>query len=340
MLMSKPISSKNEYDNGGAIAIKGFNFQHAVAALIIICNYQKENFSIYLETKDDIEVNYSDNNFFIQAKNKQLTLNELIKPDKHNKSILSKSLSKESDKSHNYYKIATIEFSKQEQKKLNKKISQHLFNKNEIYEINDKTKAELAEALINQGIEEEAIKSKLDNCYIYFTPFTKNSENSYNFLLGIMNQCNINVDGGRGKILLNELLNLIQQKAEKVIKDDNEKECKLLDSSYLKSLIKTDQYLTVKDTLVQKFEEQNVVNIQCAIQIKEFLLAVGIRHLALKNKIRSCIGTIDTKSDFVKTIEDLLANVENVFQEENRNLLLAIIIDLYIDDLIYNQKDF
>ena len=80
---------------------------------------------------------------------------------------MSKSLSKASDKSHNYYKIATIEFSKQEQKKLNKKISQHLFNKNEIYEINDKTKAELAEALINQGIE-EAIKAKLDNCYILF----------------------------------------------------------------------------------------------------------------------------------------------------------------------------
>lgn len=338
--MSEVGANQTEYDNGGAIAIKGFNFQHAIAALIIIGNYEKEKFSIYLETKDDIEVVYSDNTFFIQAKNKKLTLKELVKVDKKNKSILSKSLSKTSNKKNNFYKIATIEFSEQEQKKLNKKLSQHLFSNNEIYEINNEAKNKIVESLIKQGLEEKSLKEKLDNCYIYFAPFTKNSENSYNFLLGIMNQCNINVDGGRGKILLNELLNLIQQKAEKVIKDDNEKECKLLDSSYLKSLIKTDQYLTVKDALVQKLEEQNVVNIQCAIQIKEFLLAVGIRHLALKNKIRSCIGTIDTKSDFVKTIEDLLANVENVFQEENRNLLLAIIIDLYIDDLIYNQKDF
>ena len=46
--MNNSVTNKNEYDNGGAIAIKGFNFQHAVAALIIICNYEKENFSIIL----------------------------------------------------------------------------------------------------------------------------------------------------------------------------------------------------------------------------------------------------------------------------------------------------
>ncbi len=338
--MSKVVTSKNEYDNGGAIAIKGFNFQHAVAALIIICNYEKENFSIYLETKDDIEVTYSDNNFFIQAKSNQLTLNGLVKADKQNKSILSKSLSKTSDKKHNYYKIATIEFSEQEQKKLNKKVSQHLFNNNEIYEINAEAKTKLIDALIKQGLEEEVSKTKLDNCYIYFTPFSKNSENSYYYLLGFMNQCNINVDGGRGKLLLNELLNLIQQKAEKIINNDNEKECKQLNSAFLKSLIKTDKYLTAKDTFVQKLEEQNVINIQNSIQIKEFLLSVGLKHLALKNKVRNSIGTIDIKSDFVETIKDLLEKVQNAFTEENRNLLLAIIIDLYIDDLIYNQKDF
>lgn len=338
--MSEVGANQTEYDNGGAIAIKGFNFQHAIAALIIIGNYEKEKFSIYLETKDDIEVVYSDNTFFIQAKNKKLTLKELVKVDKKNKSILSKSLSKTSNKKNNFYKIATIEFSEQEQKKLNKKLSQHLFRNNEIYEINNEAKNKIVESLIKQGLEEKSLKEKLDNCYIYFAPFTKNSENAYNYLLGLMNQCNINVDNGRGKLILNELLNVIQQKSEKIINSDNEKECKQIDSAYLKSLIKTDQYLTVKNTLVQKLEEKNVINIQSSILIKEFLLSVGIRHLALKNKIRNYIGTIDTKSDFVKTIEDLLANVENVFQEENRNLLLAIIIDLYIDDLIYNQKDF
>ena len=56
--MSEVGANQTEYDNGGAIAIKGFNFQHAIAALIIIGNYEKEKFSIYLETKDDIEVVY------------------------------------------------------------------------------------------------------------------------------------------------------------------------------------------------------------------------------------------------------------------------------------------
>ena len=69
-------------------------------------------------------------------------------------------------------------------------------------------------------------------------------------------------------------------------------------------------------------------------------MSVGIRHLALKNKIRSSIGTIDIKSDFVETIKSLLDKVTSIFTNEKRNLLLAIIVDLYIDDLIYNQKDF
>ena len=42
--MSKVGANQREYDNGGAIAIKGFNFQHAIAALIIIGNYEKEKF--------------------------------------------------------------------------------------------------------------------------------------------------------------------------------------------------------------------------------------------------------------------------------------------------------
>lgn len=338
--MSEISSANIEYDNGGAIAIKGFNFQHAIAALIIICNYEKENFNIYLETKDDIEVNYSDNNFFIQAKSGKLTLNELVKKDKNNKSILSKSFSKTSSQKNNYYKIATIEFSQQEQKKLNKKISQHLFNNNEIYEINDETKKNIVSSLIMQGFEEKSLNEKLNNCFIYFAPFTNNSENSYSYLLGVMNQCKINVDGGRGKLILNELLTLIQQKAEKIINNDNERECKNLDSKCLKGLIKTEQYLTVKNTLVQKLEDKNIINIQTSIQLKEFLLSVGIKHLSLKNKIRAYIGDIDIKSDFVETIKNLWETVSVVFTEEKRNLLLAIIIDLYIDELIYNQKDF
>ena len=253
---------------------------------------------------------------------------------------MSKSFSKTSSQKNNYYKIATIEFSQQELKKLNKKISQHLFNNNDIYEINDDAKKEIVNSLITQGFEEKNLNKKLDNCFIYFAPFANNSENSYSYLLGVMNQCKINIDGERGKLILNELLNLIQQKAEKIINNDSERECKKLDSKYLKRLIKTDQYLTVKNTLVQKLEDKNIINIQTSIQLKEFLLSVGIKHLSLKNKIRAYIGNIDIKSDFVETIKSLWENVSKVFIEEKKNLLLAIIIDLYIDDLIYNQKDF
>lgn len=332
-------NNKSEYDNGGAIAIKGFNYQSAIAALIIICNYEKENFSIYLETKDDIEVQCEKNSFFIQAKSEKLTIDKLIKTDKNNKSILSKSLSKSIENSNNYYKIATLEFSKKEQEKLTKKVSEHLFKNRDMYEIKDDIKETLIDALVNQGIEKESVKQKLKNSFIYFTPFTDNAENAYNCLLGFMNECNISIDGGKGKMILNELINLINQKSEKRIKNDKEKDCKKLDSKYLKSLIKTERHLSVNKALADRLEQQQVITFQESVLIKESLLSISLKHLALKNKIKNIIGEIDVESDPTVTIKLLYEKVNRIIPEENKSLLFAIIIDLYIDDLIYSQRN-
>lgn len=45
-----------DFENGGAIAIKGFNFQKAAISFIAIKNYDKPNFHILVEAKDDFEV--------------------------------------------------------------------------------------------------------------------------------------------------------------------------------------------------------------------------------------------------------------------------------------------
>ena len=47
-------------DNGGSIAQKGFNYQNCVISLVAIRNYNKSNFSIYVETDEDFEVTYDD----------------------------------------------------------------------------------------------------------------------------------------------------------------------------------------------------------------------------------------------------------------------------------------
>lgn len=82
-------------DNGGANAKKGFNYQDAIATLIIITNFSKDDFCIYLECRDDIEVDLTSHKFFIQVKATKQSISNLIKKNKkkdgtYNNSILLK----------------------------------------------------------------------------------------------------------------------------------------------------------------------------------------------------------------------------------------------------------
>ena len=62
------MSSNNLFENGGAEAIKGFNFQKANLILIAINNYLKDNFKIYIEAEDDVVVSYNNYKAYLQVK--------------------------------------------------------------------------------------------------------------------------------------------------------------------------------------------------------------------------------------------------------------------------------
>lgn len=65
-------------DNGGAIAIKGFNYQKAAIVLVMINNYQKNNFKVIPESKEDFEVYIDNEVYFIQVKGtKGLSISKL-----------------------------------------------------------------------------------------------------------------------------------------------------------------------------------------------------------------------------------------------------------------------
>ena len=82
--------------DGGANAIRGFNYQKSAIALIAVLNYNKDDFELFLENQDDVEVLFKDSHTFIQIKsNKGLSIKSLVKADKRtNQSILGKNLSK------------------------------------------------------------------------------------------------------------------------------------------------------------------------------------------------------------------------------------------------------
>lgn len=78
-------------DSGGAVAIKGFNYQKAVIAYIAVLNYQKDGFQIIVENQDDAEIFVKNNKTFIQIKSEKLSLTKISKQDKKTqRSILGK----------------------------------------------------------------------------------------------------------------------------------------------------------------------------------------------------------------------------------------------------------
>lgn len=62
----------NKINNGGAIAIKGFNYQKASIILIMINNYQREDFLIIPEAEDDFQVYVDGKTIFIQVKGEKI----------------------------------------------------------------------------------------------------------------------------------------------------------------------------------------------------------------------------------------------------------------------------
>lgn len=75
-------------DNGGAYAIRGFNFQKASIISVIIDNYNKDGFTLLVETEDDFVIMYDEYKAFIQCKNQKLSIANLIKDQKKNKKVL------------------------------------------------------------------------------------------------------------------------------------------------------------------------------------------------------------------------------------------------------------
>lgn len=100
-----------QIDTGGVVAIKGFNYQHAVSILILLLHHGKNNFSIIPEGLDDIQVFDNEVSYFLQIKGKRITPGALIIPaKKQTESIVEKLLNKKSDyKLENKYKIVCTE---------------------------------------------------------------------------------------------------------------------------------------------------------------------------------------------------------------------------------------
>lgn len=324
----------NNIDNGGANAQRGFNYQDAIAMLIIITNFAKDDFCIYLECKDDLEVDLPKQKIFIQVKSTQQSVASLVRQYKkqdgtYNKSTLYKSLNKSSVNQLNKYKIVTTSYTDGVST-----VQGEIFR--ELYQYTDEQKKLIIEKLQQQGLKKEDLEQKLQNSYIYVSPFVDNLDIAIKYLLGVMAEEGISIDNNRGKLLLCELLTDIHKKSEKKIMSPNDIEKKKLKKEELIKLARVEKCYKYMEEIVTKLDNAGIINFDDKIIINEHIRVVDLKH-KYEYKIIEDTGINSELSgnpvNAIKTLHDKLK-----FLNINSNLLYAILIDKYVMNALYKEN--
>lgn len=297
----------SEFENGGAVAIKGFNFQKATISLIAIKNYHKPNFHIFVEAKDDFEVKYDGYEAYIQVKSKKLSLKQLLN-SKDGKSILEKNLSNGNRDSH--FKIFVKSFAGTDLKKMIELSEGNICTP--LYSYNEEQKKSILEDLKNSDKVEE-FEDKLLSSYIYIPPFKDKLAEAIPVLLGEMAMNEIDVSHKRGQIAVNELFTLIDQKSEYIVKKEEDFQKKAILKDDLKKVFKLSSTLDAFDELLEStsysyFIKKQIKKEQLKIthfystekkaakeELMGFDLLSGKEEEVIKNAIRIC----DKNKDFM-----------------------------------------
>ena len=213
----------NKINNGGAIAIKGFNYQKASIILIMINNYQREDFLIIPEAEDDFQVYVDGKTIFIQVKGeKNITLQKLI-----SKEIIKKNLIPGHDE--DIRKIFVWDIGENFQNSLKEIVSGNIISP--LLNYSDEDLKRIAD---NLNLNENQ-QIRLKNQYIYKTPFNNNLTEAIKRLFGELVSHNLHINNESGRALLSELSLMIDQKSEIIVLDNNYSQ-KTIDNVYLKKV--------------------------------------------------------------------------------------------------------
>jgi hypothetical protein len=314
--------------DGGANAIRGFNYQKAVISLIAVLNYRKDDFEIFLENQEDAEVLFRDTHTFIQIKGGDLSISKLKAADsKTKKSILGKNLSKKYSERSRYKIVTPDSFAKKDKNDLDEvdEVDENLiFDK--IYKYSNSQKEDIALSLIAEGFIEEDLRQKLSKSYLYFSPFKNDLDIATSFIKGKMSDNNINLDNGKGDIALNELFNQIDDRSEIPPCNDNSyNQKKRLTASELKRIFLTTERDNFQDQIWKDVKLNTRFTLLEQGKIEKERLRILSTHKALKRKMIESIGIFTTDTDTIVLVESLYNKVVNLGE---KCVLYAILIDI------------
>lgn len=309
-------------NNGGAIAQKGFNYQNHVISLVAIRNYEKRNFSIYVEADEDFEVTFDDDyHAYIQVKGQKISIKKLLARSNGKPCILEKNLTSGDDKSK--YKIVVIDILDGDLKLLQEQstVDEELFKKS--YRLGSSHRDTIEKEL------GDSFNSKLDNFSLIKTDFDNNSDSARTYLKGELVNAKISVDG-RDDSILNELLCLIQQKAEKTIHTEEDKQLKKISADDLTPLLSK---LEDKERFKKELEQFGFTSFKKE-KIEKEGLKIAVQYTTKKNELIEILMS-DTdrleKESLVSIAQTIISRNIEILEGLDENTKYAIIISAYCE---------
>lgn len=312
-------------DNGGAIAIKGFNYQKAAIMLVMINNYQKKNFKVIPESKEDFEVHVDNEIYFIQVKGtKKLSVKSLVKREKKEttiaKSIIEKNLEPGTDK--NQRKIFVHSLADTTKKDL---ISEDGTIVTPIYKLSDKQKKTVIDSLELNASQ----KLRLKNQKFYITPFSNDLTIAMKHLKGEMVEKDLLVTKKRTNLVLGELVQEIDAKSEIEVFSDKDISRKIIDSNFLKEVFVSVQKKEMFDSILENLPYNHLRKMKIELEKTKILFS----YQSLKEKVKNIIDIkqlMDMRDEeIVRVIVKEIQRIDTTI--ENEELMIAISIDCYCE---------
>lgn len=306
-----------KFDNGGAIAQRGFNYQNAVICLVAIRNYKKPNFEIYVEASEDFEVFYDKSyHACIQVKGmKAMSLKKLLKQTalksgEIKPSIIEKNLGSGSPE--DIYKIVVYEFIDSDLK--------------DMQELQDEDEELFEKCYVFSNEQKEKINHPhVDNLSLVITDFKNDKVSARKHLVGEMVEQGISVDD-KSDILINHLNSFISEKAEFILKNDRDRKYKRISAEELTPILQKTTSLARFNAILSKFNFNELKNERIKLEknriILEYYRIKGIISKQLEKMDLYSISEVDAISKVV-----VLGEMEN-FDEFTR---YAICISAYCD---------
>lgn len=324
------------YDNGGAFSIKGYNFQTAAIILVIINNYQKKGFHIFVESKDDAQVFIEGKQTNVQMKSTKLSVKKLI--DEKNE-ILKKNLNSGDENA--WYKIFTKNnFSQSDLKKM-KIHNGKVFEGIKIYEYSQEQKEEIMNRLSD---DVDMLESKIENSYIVISPFEDNLGTAYNYLSGLLTTKGYDTSGDRWRITLNELFLLIQQKSEYVVSEESDFIKKRINQDDLHSILRVNKEREYFDQLSSELYPNNIRKLRAIDKAQaEILVKWKQESLACRDYIVNDIIS-DSNNDITtpNLVKTLIIQCDEIpiFKLLNHSVKEAIVLEIIAERLLkYETND-